>query len=104
MWPLLGERPVCVKDSEPIAGRARSWTAKLSDEVLNYTVEARQALKYMTAAVTMSQTEYEGLWIFCDEKGTWAVLSYPVAKESKDVARNSNNSSRKGGQGGERKH
>ena len=89
MWPLLEERPVCVKDSEPIAGRARSWTANLSDEVLNYTVEARQAVKYTAHAMTLSKTEYEGLWIiFCDEKGTWAVLSYPVAKESKDVARN----------------
>ena len=56
MWPLLEETPVCVKESEA-AGKARSWTATLSCEELNYTVEARLALKKTAHAMTHSQME-----------------------------------------------
>ena len=86
-WPLLEERPECVKDTEH-PRLARSWTANLSDEVLNYTVLSRKALQETVHSVTHSQTEYEGFWILCDEKGTWVVITYPTPKEPQVAIRN----------------
>ena len=86
MWPLLDKAPVCVMESE--ASKAKTWTANISDEKLDYTVEMRKALVESAWAVTHSKMDYAGLWIFCDEIGTWVVLTYTKAKISSDAARN----------------
>jgi hypothetical protein len=88
MWPLLEQKPECIKDTEPIAKLARSWTAQLSSEALNYNIESRGALQYTNAMVMTSHAEYEGFWIFCDEKGTWVVITYKTPKDSTYAQRN----------------
>ena len=85
-WPLLEKAPVCVTESE--APLARTWAANISDEELEYTVEARKALVETMWAVTHSKVDYAGLWIFCDEMGTWVVLTYNIHTRSADASRN----------------
>ena len=88
MWPLLEQKPECIKDTEPVAKLARSWTANLSSERLDYTVEWRQAIEFTKAKIMTSQTQCEGLWIFCDEKGTWVVITYATPKDTTCAQRN----------------
>jgi len=88
MWPYLQEKPKCIKDPEPASGVARSWTAKLSDERFPFNLEMRNAIRKVGITMETAKTEYEGLWILCDEYGTWAILTYPNPKEAQVATRN----------------
>ena len=88
MWPCLQEKPECIKDPEPASGVARSCTAKLSDERFPINLEMRSAIRKVTSLMETAQTEYEGLWILCDEHGTWVILTYPSHKEPQVAAWN----------------
>lgn len=88
MWPYMQEKPECIKDPNPAAGLARSWTATLSAERLPYSMEMRQAIRQVAIGMEHAHTEYGGLWILCDEHGTWVILTYTTAKEPQVAARN----------------
>ena len=88
MWPHLQEKPECIKDPNPTAGLARSWTATLSEERLPFTLEVLQAIRKVAMLIEQAQTECEGLWMLCDEHGTWVILTYPTAREPQVAARN----------------
>ena len=84
----MQEKPECIKDPNPAAGLARSWTATLSAERLPYSMEMRQAIRQVAIGMERAHTEYGGLWILCDEHGTWVILTYTTAKEPQVAARN----------------
>ena len=84
----MQDKPECIKDPEPAAGVAQSWTAKLSDERFPFNLETPEAIRKVAIGMEHAQTEYQGLWILCDEYGTWAILTYPTPKEPQVAARN----------------
>ena len=88
MWPCLPQRPECIKDPESTAGLAKSWAANLSQNKLPHDLEMRKAIQQTAATILTSKAEYEGIWILCDNKGTWVVVTYAKALESQVAARN----------------